>query len=132
MLVSLSQPFSMGRNLLCVHSKKHIMDDPATRSQKMKENVRTLKVSKHFVSHDFMFSKAEAHGTYITSSAIHIRAPASLAGYIGGLMDRMHPRKFGDRSPAKSHLTSPTRAFVPSICRTPGLSNTYSTPMSSV
>jgi glycerol-3-phosphate O-acyltransferase len=35
----------MGRNLLCVHSKKHIMDDPSTRSEKMRDNVRTLKVS---------------------------------------------------------------------------------------
>jgi len=39
----LCKPFSMGRNLLCVHSKKHIMDDPSTRSEKMRDNVRTLK-----------------------------------------------------------------------------------------
>mmetsp|Transcript_40084 Transcript_40084/g.113552 ORF Transcript_40084/g.113552 Transcript_40084/m.113552 type:complete len:467 (-) Transcript_40084:261-1661(-) len=39
----LAKPFSMGRNLLCVHSKKHIMDDPSTRSEKMRQNVKTLK-----------------------------------------------------------------------------------------
>ena len=38
------QPFSMGRNLLCVHSKKHMTFDPSTRSEKMRQNVRTLKV----------------------------------------------------------------------------------------
>ena len=32
----LCKPFSMGKNLLCVHSKKHMDDDPALKSAKMK------------------------------------------------------------------------------------------------
>jgi len=39
----LCKPFSMGRNLLCVNSKKYIMNDPSTRAEKMRANVRTLK-----------------------------------------------------------------------------------------
>ncbi|GBG69664.1 hypothetical protein CBR_g4494 [Chara braunii] len=38
------KPFSMGRNLLCVYSKKHINDDPATAVMKTSANRRTLKV----------------------------------------------------------------------------------------
>jgi len=36
------KPFSMGRNLLCVHSKKHMNDDPETAPAKQKQNRRTL------------------------------------------------------------------------------------------
>jgi len=40
----MSKPFSMGRNLLNIHSKKHMAnDDNATRSQKMRKNIATLK-----------------------------------------------------------------------------------------
>ncbi len=39
----MAKPFSMGRNLLCVHSKKHIDDDPALKPAKQKQNLRTLK-----------------------------------------------------------------------------------------
>lgn len=35
-------PFSMGRNLFCVHSKRHMEDDPATKSEKMAMNRKTL------------------------------------------------------------------------------------------
>lgn len=35
-------PFSMGRNLFCVHSKRHMDDDPATKSEKMAMNRKTL------------------------------------------------------------------------------------------
>lgn len=40
----LAQPFSMGRNLFCVHSKKYIESEPeaAVRSAKTKQNKRTL------------------------------------------------------------------------------------------
>ena len=35
-------PFSMGRNLYCVHSKRHMEDDPETKGEKMAMNRRTL------------------------------------------------------------------------------------------
>ncbi|CAI7854935.1 unnamed protein product [Closterium sp. NIES-54] len=37
-------PFSLGRNLLCVHSKKHLNDEPELAEQKRAENRKTLKV----------------------------------------------------------------------------------------
>ena len=39
----LCKPFSMGKNLLCVHSKKHMDDDPALKPAKMKQNLNTVK-----------------------------------------------------------------------------------------
>ncbi|ONK55761.1 uncharacterized protein A4U43_C10F720 [Asparagus officinalis] len=39
----LCKPFSMGRNLLCVYSKKHMDDDPKLTESKKKANTRTLK-----------------------------------------------------------------------------------------
>ena len=39
----LCKPFSMGKNLLCVHSKKHMNDDPSLKSAKMKQNLNTVK-----------------------------------------------------------------------------------------
>jgi glycerol-3-phosphate O-acyltransferase len=39
----MAKPFSMGRNLLCVHSKKHIDDEPALKPAKQRQNMRTLK-----------------------------------------------------------------------------------------
>ena len=36
------KPFSMGRNLLCVHSKKHMFDDPDTVDAKQRQNRKTL------------------------------------------------------------------------------------------
>lgn len=39
----LCKPFSMGRNLFCVHSKKHMEDDPDTKAEKQAMNRRTLK-----------------------------------------------------------------------------------------
>ena len=38
----LCKPFSMGRNLFCVHSKKHMDDDPAQKEAKQRTNRRTL------------------------------------------------------------------------------------------
>lgn len=37
------KPFSMGRNLLCVYSKKHINDEPELIDMKRKANARSLK-----------------------------------------------------------------------------------------
>ncbi|KAJ7544623.1 hypothetical protein O6H91_09G086200 [Diphasiastrum complanatum] len=37
------KPFSMGRNLLCVYSKKHIEDEPELVEMKRRANTRTLK-----------------------------------------------------------------------------------------
>ncbi|XP_020582924.1 glycerol-3-phosphate acyltransferase, chloroplastic isoform X2 [Phalaenopsis equestris] len=39
----LCKPFSMGRNLLCVYSKKHLFDDPALVDRKTSANIRSLK-----------------------------------------------------------------------------------------
>mmetsp|Transcript_23281 Transcript_23281/g.46610 ORF Transcript_23281/g.46610 Transcript_23281/m.46610 type:complete len:439 (+) Transcript_23281:279-1595(+) len=38
----LAIPFSMGRNLLCIHSKKHIDADPETKSAKSAQNMRAM------------------------------------------------------------------------------------------
>ncbi|PNX75458.1 glycerol-3-phosphate acyltransferase [Trifolium pratense] len=39
----LCKPFSIGRNLICVYSKKHMLDDPALVEMKRKANTRSLK-----------------------------------------------------------------------------------------
>ncbi|XP_057977182.1 glycerol-3-phosphate acyltransferase, chloroplastic isoform X2 [Malania oleifera] len=39
----LCKPFSMGRNLMCVYSKKHMLDDPKLAEMKKKANIRSLK-----------------------------------------------------------------------------------------
>lgn len=39
----LCKPFSMGRNLLCVYSKKHMNDDPELIDMKRRANTRSLK-----------------------------------------------------------------------------------------
>lgn len=39
---AMCKPFSMGRNLLCVHSKKHMFDDPDTVQDKQRQNRKTL------------------------------------------------------------------------------------------
>jgi glycerol-3-phosphate O-acyltransferase len=36
-------PFSMGRNLLCIHSKKYMETPPEGKHAKQTHNVRTLK-----------------------------------------------------------------------------------------
>ena len=41
----MAKPFSMGRNLLCVHSKKYMDVDPAAKPAKMRQNLKTLKAS---------------------------------------------------------------------------------------
>ena len=38
----LAVPFSMGRNLLCIHSKKHIDADPETKPIKQKQNLKAM------------------------------------------------------------------------------------------
>ena len=38
----LAVPFSMGRNLLCIHSKKHIDIDPETKPAKSKQNMAAM------------------------------------------------------------------------------------------
>jgi glycerol-3-phosphate O-acyltransferase len=37
-------PFSKGLNLICIHSKKYIEDDPETKPQKTKENLLAMQV----------------------------------------------------------------------------------------
>lgn len=39
----LAIPFSKGRNLLCIFSKRHILIDPEVREQKLQHNSRTMK-----------------------------------------------------------------------------------------
>jgi len=41
----LAKPFSMGKNLLCVNSKKHMNDIPELKATKMKQNLTTIKVN---------------------------------------------------------------------------------------
>lgn len=38
----LCKPFSMGRNLFCVHSKKRMDDQPELKAEKQKTNRRTV------------------------------------------------------------------------------------------
>ena len=45
----LCKPFSMGKNLLCVHSKKHMNDDPSQKSAKMKQNLNTVKAMQRLL-----------------------------------------------------------------------------------
>lgn len=42
-LDSLAKPFSMGRNLICVHSKRHQEDDPALKAAKMATNQKSVR-----------------------------------------------------------------------------------------
>jgi glycerol-3-phosphate O-acyltransferase len=37
-------PFSKGLNLICIHSKKYIEDDPSTKAAKTQENLMAMKV----------------------------------------------------------------------------------------
>jgi hypothetical protein len=46
----LCQPFSMGRNLWCIYSKKHINDDPETVADKRNWNIETLRRMKKELS----------------------------------------------------------------------------------
>jgi len=39
---TLAIPFSMGRNLICIHSKKHIDADPDTKSAKSRQNLQAM------------------------------------------------------------------------------------------
>ena len=39
---TLAIPFSMGRNLICIHSKKHIDADPDTKPMKQKQNLAAM------------------------------------------------------------------------------------------
>jgi glycerol-3-phosphate O-acyltransferase len=39
---ALAIPFSMGRNLICIHSKKHIDTDPETKPLKQRQNLNAM------------------------------------------------------------------------------------------
>ena len=43
-------PFSMGRNLLCIYSKRHIDNPPEKKEEKLKYNQRTMHVMKEMLS----------------------------------------------------------------------------------
>ena len=53
---ALAIPFSMGRNLICIHSKKHIDADPETKPKKQKQNLTAM---------NGMLGKLKAGGTMI-------------------------------------------------------------------
>jgi len=53
---ALAIPFSMGRNLICIHSKKHIDADPETQPAKTRQNMRAM---------SGMLSKLKQGGTMI-------------------------------------------------------------------
>lgn len=42
-------PFSMGRNLLCIHSKKHIKNPPEQAAFKQQQNMATMDVRSYFL-----------------------------------------------------------------------------------
>jgi glycerol-3-phosphate O-acyltransferase len=46
----LAIPFSMGRNLLCIYSKKYVEDDPETKADKLLHNQRTMKLMSQLLS----------------------------------------------------------------------------------
>lgn len=46
----LAIPMSLGRNLLCIHSKKHMSHPPQDKSQKVQHNQRTLKQCQEMLS----------------------------------------------------------------------------------
>jgi len=46
----LAKPFSMGKNLLCVVSKKHMDKDPNIKSAQMKQNLSTLKEMQNLLN----------------------------------------------------------------------------------
>lgn len=46
----LAIPFSMGRNLLCIYSKRHIDHPPEQRAQKQLHNRRTMELMRHLLS----------------------------------------------------------------------------------
>lgn len=46
----LAVPFSMGRNLLCIYSKRHIDIPPEKKEEKLKHNQRTMKRMKELLS----------------------------------------------------------------------------------
>lgn len=43
-------PFSMGRNLLCIYSKKYIEHDPTTKLQKLQHNQRTMQTMEQLLA----------------------------------------------------------------------------------
>lgn len=43
-------PFSLGRNLLCIYSKRHIDNPPSEKAKKLQHNQRTMKVMKELLS----------------------------------------------------------------------------------
>lgn len=43
-------PFSMGRNLLCIHSKRHIDHPPEERAEKQRHNQRTMQVMRDLLA----------------------------------------------------------------------------------
>lgn len=53
---ALAIPFSMGRNLICIHSKKHIDKDPETKSLKSRQNLSAM---------NGMLEKLKAGGTIL-------------------------------------------------------------------
>jgi len=53
---ALAIPFSMGRNLICIHSKKHIDADPETQPDKTRQNMKAM---------SGMLTKLKAGGTMI-------------------------------------------------------------------
>ena len=46
----LAIPFSMGRNLLCIHSKKHINNPPEEKETKQRQNMETMSKMQELLS----------------------------------------------------------------------------------
>ena len=58
----MAKPFSLGRNLFCIFSKKHINDVPELRKQKMQQNLRTLKEMERLLKEGGQFIWIAPHG----------------------------------------------------------------------
>ena len=68
----LCKPFSMGRNLFCVHSKKHLDDDPALKEAKVKTNRQTVLTLSRELNKVLLFTPFAA-GRNVASAAVCLR-----------------------------------------------------------
>ncbi|MBS0626604.1 MAG: 1-acyl-sn-glycerol-3-phosphate acyltransferase, partial [Verrucomicrobia bacterium] len=81
-------PFSMGRNLLCIYSKRHIDHPPELKAQKQIHNKKTLELMSELLSEG-------GHSIYVAPSGGRDRADAN--GHV-------YPSKFDPQSIELFHL----------------------------
>ncbi|GAQ86900.1 Glycerol-3-Phosphate Acyltransferase [Klebsormidium nitens] len=95
-----AKPFSMGRNLLCVYSKKHINDVPELAAEKTKANRRTLvEMARLF--------KAGGQFIWIAPSGGRDRPDPATGQWVPAAFDDSSVelmRRLSDDSPVPGHL----------------------------